>query len=150
MKHHDASHALLSEAHELGHEGRAGSDDHAALKLWLRMLATTTHVEAEIRTRLRERFDISLGRFDYLAQLFRHPQGLKMRTLSRYLMVTGGNVTGLTDELERDGLVAREASPDDRRRRHPRQACRRPGADPARTGRRLGASRRPCRRPPPG
>ncbi len=115
MKHHDASHALLREAQELGHEGRAASDDHAALKLWLRMLASTTQIEAEIRTRLRERFDISLGRFDYMAQLFRHRDGLKMRTLSRYLMVTGGNVTGLTDELERDGLVAREASPDDRR-----------------------------------
>ncbi|MBC8057874.1 MAG: MarR family transcriptional regulator [Rhizobiales bacterium] len=112
---HDASHALLSEAHELGHEGRAASGDHAALKLWLRMLASTTHIETEIRTRLRERFGITLARFDYMAQLFRHKEGLKMRTLSRYLMVTGGNVTGLTDELEADGMVLREASPDDRR-----------------------------------
>jgi len=115
MRTHDASHALLSEAQELGHEGRAGSSDHAALKLWLRMLASTTHIEAEIRTRLRERFGISLARFDYMAQLFRHKQGLKMRVLSRYLMVTGGNVTGLTDELEADGMVLREASPEDRR-----------------------------------
>jgi DNA-binding MarR family transcriptional regulator len=115
MKRNDASHALLSQAQELGHEGRAGSGDHAVLKLWLRMLASTTHIEAEIRRRLRERFDISLARFDYMAQLFRYDGGLKMRALSRYLMVTGGNVTGLTDELERDGLVVREASPDDRR-----------------------------------
>jgi DNA-binding MarR family transcriptional regulator len=115
MKRNDASHALLSQAQELGHEGRAGSGDHAVLKLWLRMLASTTHIEAEIRRRLRERFDISLARFDYMAQLFRYDGGLKMRALSRYLMVTGGNVTGLTDELERDGLVVREASPEDRR-----------------------------------
>ena len=115
MKHHDASHALLSEAQELGHEGRAASGDHAALKLWLRMLASTTHIEAEIRTRLRERFGISLARFDYMAQLFRYKGGLKMRALSRYLMVTGGNVTGLTDELEADGMVQRDASPADRR-----------------------------------
>jgi DNA-binding MarR family transcriptional regulator len=115
MKRDDASHALLSEAQELGHEGRAGRGDHAVLKLWLRMLASTTQIEAEIRRRLRERFDISLARFDYLAQLFRYKDGLKMRVLSRYLMVTGGNVTGLTDELERDGLVVREGSPDDRR-----------------------------------
>ncbi len=115
MKRDDASHALLSRAQELGHEGRAGSGDHAVLKLWLRMLASTTHIEAEIRRRLRERFDISLARFDYMAQLFRYEEGLKMRALSRYLMVTGGNVTGLTDELERDGLVVREASPEDRR-----------------------------------
>ena len=111
----DASHAALSEAQELGHEARAGRGDHAVLKLWLRMLASTTQIEAEIRKRLRERFGISLARFDYMAQLYRYKDGLKMRVLSRYLMVTGGNVTGLTDELERDGLVVREGSPDDRR-----------------------------------
>ena len=115
MKQNDASHNLLSAAQELGHEARAGKGDHAMLKLWLRMLACTTQIKAEIRTRLRERFGISLARFDYMAQLFRYKNGLKMRALSRYLMVTGGNVTGLTDELERDGLVMREASPDDRR-----------------------------------
>ena len=115
MKRDDASHALLRGADELGHEARAGSGDHAALKLWLRMLASTTHIETEIRKRLRERFGISLARFDYMAQLFRAQGGMKMRALSRCLMVTGGNVTGLTDELERDGLVARAGSPDDRR-----------------------------------
>lgn len=111
----DPSHAALSDAEELGHEARAGNDDHAVLKLWLRMLASTTQIEAEIRKRLRERFDITLARFDYMAQLYRYKDGLKMRVLSRYLMVTGGNVTGLTDELEREGVVSRTASPDDRR-----------------------------------
>src|SRR6185369_7480256 len=103
------------DAHHLGHEARADTEDHAALKLWLRMLSCVTEIEAEIRRRLRERFGISLARFDYLAQLHRHPQGLKMRDLSRCLMVTGGNVTTLTDDLERDGLVVRESSPTDRR-----------------------------------
>jgi DNA-binding MarR family transcriptional regulator len=115
VKHNDPSHALLSDAQQLGLEGRARSGDHAKLKLWLRMLSCTTQVEAEIRRRLRARFGITLARFDYLAQLYRNPDGLKMRELSRYLMVTGGNVTGLTDDLERDGLVAREGSPTDRR-----------------------------------
>ncbi|HEY2929559.1 MarR family winged helix-turn-helix transcriptional regulator [Piscinibacter sp.] len=115
MKHNDASHALLREARELGPEARADSGDHVKLKLWLRMLACTTQVEAEIRRRLRVRFGITLARFDYMAQLYRYRDGLKMRELSRYLMVTGGNVTGLTDDLERDGLVAREGSPTDRR-----------------------------------
>ena len=100
---------------QLGLEARAQTGDHAALKLWLRMLSCVTEIEAEIRRRLRERFGISLARFDYLAQLHRHPEGLKMRDLSRCLMVTGGNVTTLTDELERDGLVVRESSPTDRR-----------------------------------
>jgi DNA-binding MarR family transcriptional regulator len=111
----DPSHTTLREAQELGHEARARSNDHAALKLWLRMLACTTQVEDEIRRRLRATFGVSLARFDYMAQLYRHRDGLKMRDLSRFLMVTGGNVTGLTDDLERDGLVQRESSPTDRR-----------------------------------
>lgn len=115
MKQNDPSHALLSDAQELGLEGRARSGDHAKLKLWLRMLSCTTQVEAEVRRRLRARFGITLARFDYMAQLYRYRDGLKMRELSRYLMVTGGNVTGLTDDLERDGLVTREGSPTDRR-----------------------------------
>ncbi|MDB5731809.1 MAG: MarR family transcriptional regulator [Variovorax sp.] len=115
MKDEDVSHAVLSDAKELGHEARARSSDHAVLKLWLRMLASTTQIEKEIRTRLRERFGISLARFDYMAQLYRHRDGLMMRVLSSHLMVTGGNVTGLTDELEREGMVLRTSSPGDRR-----------------------------------
>lgn len=111
----DPSRALLHAAEGLGLEARAVSSDHATLKLWLRLLASTTQIEAEIRRRLRAHFDISLARFDYLAQLYRYPDGLKMNQLSRHLMVTTGNVTGLTDDLERDGLVRRDNDPDDRR-----------------------------------
>ena len=111
----DDSRALLHEGEELGHEARAVSTDHATLKLWLRMLACTTQIEAEIRRRLRVHFDISLARFDYMAQLFRHRDGVKMNLLSKQLMVTTGNVTGLTDELQREGLVQRENDPLDRR-----------------------------------
>lgn len=109
--------AMLRSLHEarIGHEARLRSDDHQALKLWLRLLACTTQIETEIRRRLRIRFGISLARFDYMAQLQRNLAGLKMNTLSRYLMVTGGNVTGLTDELVREGLVVRDADPSDRR-----------------------------------
>ncbi len=111
----DPSHAALDRAEELGHEARAGADDHAALKLWLRLLACTTQVETEVRRRLRVRFGISLARFDYMAQLYRHPDGLRMKALSRCLMVTGGNVTGLTDELAREAIVVREQDAEDRR-----------------------------------
>jgi DNA-binding MarR family transcriptional regulator len=99
----------------IGLEARASEADHQSLKLWLRLLACSTQIEIEIRNRLRERFGVSLPRFDYLAQLHRHPDGLRMNMLSRYLMVSGGNVTGLTDELAKDGLVVREEDPDDRR-----------------------------------
>ncbi len=111
----DVSHVWLRDAQSLGHEARMHPDDHSALKLWLRMLACTRQIETEIRQRLRAQFDISLARFDYMAQLYRYPEGLKMRELSQHLMVTGGNVTGLTDELQGEGLVERRASPNDRR-----------------------------------
>ena len=79
------------------------------------MLSGSNEIETEIRRRLRRQFGMSLARFDYLAQLQRHPGGLTMSTLSNYLMVTGGNVTGLTNDAVRDGLVSREVSADDRR-----------------------------------
>ncbi len=100
---------------DAGHEARAADGDHASLRLWLRLLATSTQIETEIRRRLRSQFDTTLPRFDYLAQLHRHPEGLRMNELSRHLMVTGGSITGLTDQLEREGLVQREQSPQDRR-----------------------------------
>ncbi len=99
----------------IGLEARLSSDDHHSLRLWLRLLACSTDIETEIRKRLRAQFGMTLARFDYLAQLHRHPDGLRMSALSRFLMVTGGNVTGLTDELEKDGLVQRDAEPGDRR-----------------------------------
>jgi DNA-binding MarR family transcriptional regulator len=100
---------------QIGIEARAGDDDHQALKVWLRLLACTTQIENEIRRRLRTQFGMTLARFDYLAQLHRHPDGLRMSALSRYLMVTGGNVTALTDDLESEGLVLRETDVGDRR-----------------------------------
>ena len=99
----------------LGLEGRVVSDDHQSLKLWLRLLSCTTQVETMIRKRLRAEAGMTLARFDFMAQLHRHPDGLTMSVLSRYLMVTGGNVTGLADELEKEGLVERASEPHDRR-----------------------------------
>lgn len=98
-----------------GHEARVDGSDHASLKLWLRLLACSTQIETEIRRRLRTQFGTTLPRFDYLAQLHRHPEGLRMNALSRCLMVTGGSITGLTDQLEKEGLVQREHAPEDRR-----------------------------------
>ncbi len=96
-------------------ESRTNDDDHLALRLWLRLLACTNLVEAPLRQRLRAQWGNSLARFDLMAQLDRHPQGMKMRELSRRLMVTGGNVTGLTDRLVAEGLGERRDDPRDRR-----------------------------------
>ncbi len=96
-------------------ESRVEDDHHQAIKLWLRMLACTTHIENVIRQRLRSEFGTTLPRFDLLAQLDREPAGLSMGELSARMMVTGGNVTGIVDQLEGEGLVVREDHPTDRR-----------------------------------
>jgi DNA-binding MarR family transcriptional regulator len=92
---------------------RAG--DHRALRIWLRLLTCTQLIERQVRSRLRSQFDTTLPRFDLMAQLERHREGLKMNELSRLLMVTGGNVTAIVDQLEKEGLVERLDEPDDRR-----------------------------------
>lgn len=96
-------------------EVRAHADHHASLRLWLRLLSATTRIEDTIRQRLRERFGITLPRFDLMAQLEREPLGLTMGELSRRMMVTGGNVTTIVDQLENEALVQRQPLPGDRR-----------------------------------
>ena len=104
-----------SVAAPIDRESQASRDDHEALRLWLRLLTCTSLMEASVRAELRRDFDCTLPRFDLMAQLERHPEGLRMGELSKRLMVTGGNVTGITDQLVREGLVTRAAPPDDRR-----------------------------------
>ena len=94
---------------------RLRQDHHQSLKLWLRMLSCTVMIESEIRNRLRNEFGITLPRFDLMAQLERHPEGLRMGELSKRMMVTGGNITGITDQLEQEQLVIRVADSKDRR-----------------------------------
>src|SRR3982751_5512680 len=86
-------------------EARAHSEHPEALRLWLRLLTCTQIVEKQVRTQLRERFDTTLPRFDLMAQLERAPDGLKMNELSRRMMGTGGNCTGITRQPGAEGLV---------------------------------------------
>lgn len=98
-------------------EARARDDHHDSLRLWLRMLTCTQLIEGRVRRFLRSDFATTLPRFDLLAQLERQPkgQGQRMSDLSKRLMVTGGNITGITDQLVNEGLVARVTDPADRR-----------------------------------
>jgi len=96
-------------------EARAHSEHPEALRLWLRLLTCTQIVEKQVRSQLREQFDTTLPRFDLMAQLERAPEGLKMNELSRRMMVTGGNVTGITDQLVAEDLVDRVDVEGDRR-----------------------------------
>lgn len=96
-------------------ESRVDAQDHQALRLWLRMLTCTQLIEQAIRKRLRSGYDSTLPRFDLLAQLDRVPDGLRMGELSRRLMVTGGNVTALVEQLQADGMLERRPDPADKR-----------------------------------
>jgi DNA-binding MarR family transcriptional regulator len=84
-------------------ETRVHDDHHLSVRLWLRMLSCTNRIENFVRQKLQANFETTLPRFDLMAQL------------SQRMMVTGGNVTGITDGLEREGLVVREIDPSDRR-----------------------------------
>lgn len=96
-------------------ETRLRNDDHVSLRVWLRLLACTNQIEKRVRQFLQSQFDTTLPRFDLMAQLERVPAGLTMFELSKRLMVTRGNVTGITDGLEEERLVVRETDPVDRR-----------------------------------
>ena len=96
-------------------ETRATSTHAQELRLWLRLLTCTNLIEGEVRSRLRNQFSTTLPRYDLMSQLERSPDGLKMGELSKRMMVTGGNVTGITDQLVAEGLVVRLDNPKDRR-----------------------------------
>ncbi len=91
-------------------------EDHRdELRLWLRLLTCTTMIEGEVRRRLRERFDVTLPRFDLMAQLDKAPDGMTLSDLSRRMMVSNGNLTGLVDRLAASGHLDRQVSKTDRR-----------------------------------
>lgn len=91
------------------------ADHEAELRLWLRLLTCTTLIEGQIRSRLRSTFDVTLPRFDLMAQLDKAPNGMTLGELSQRMMVSNGNVTGLVERLSEQGLIERRPSPSDRR-----------------------------------
>ncbi len=91
------------------------SASKSRLKFWIQLLHTTRLIESEVRNRLRGEFDETLPRFDVMAALYRNPEGLMMSRLSRLLMVSNGNVTGIVERLVKNGLAKRSQREGDRR-----------------------------------
>lgn len=91
------------------------SDHKDELRLWLRLLSCKMLVESEIRRKLRDNYNITLPRFDLMAQLDKAPGGMKLGELSQRLMVSNGNITGLVERLVEQGLLDRQPAPNDRR-----------------------------------
>ena len=91
------------------------ADHDDELRLWLRLLTCTTLIEGTIRSRLRERFDVTLPRFDLMAQLYRLPDGMNLSDVSKRMMVSNANITGLAERLVESGHIERRTSSSDRR-----------------------------------
>jgi DNA-binding MarR family transcriptional regulator len=89
--------------------------DKEKLRLWIRLLRASRIIEAELRERLTKEFSTTLPRFDVLAALYRTPDGMLMSDLSRFLLVSNGNVTGIVDRLVSEGFVSRARRNGDRR-----------------------------------
>lgn len=93
----------------------APDDHHDQLRLWLRVFSVARLVESEIRSRLLAEFEVTIPRFDILAQLYRVPDGLVLGELSKRLMVSPGNITAVIKRLVDDGFIIRAHNPSDRR-----------------------------------
>jgi DNA-binding MarR family transcriptional regulator len=93
----------------------AARNGHEDIRLWLRLLYCSSHIESIMQSRIMGSFGISLARFDLMSQLERVGGGLTMSEVSRRMMVSNGATTSLVDKLVEDGLVQREAHPEDRR-----------------------------------
>ncbi len=98
------------------YESGVGSADRMELRIWLRLITCFNLMDGAVRQKMNQEFDTTLPRFDVLAQLYRSSAPMTMGELSRRLMVTNGNITGLIDRLDREGLVERRVSDEDRRR----------------------------------
>lgn len=89
--------------------------DIKKLGLWLRLITNSNIVEKEIRNLFRSEFKVTLPRFDLMSALYREQGGLTMGELSKRLLVSNGNVTGIVERLQKEGLVKRWVLPTDRR-----------------------------------
>ncbi|MDG2534191.1 MarR family transcriptional regulator [Sphingomonas sp. HITSZ_GF] len=90
-------------------------DDRGSVRLWLRLLTCTTVIEKRLKRGFADQYDMTLPRFDVMAALDRHPEGMTMGQLSQALLVSNGNVTGVVQALVRDRYVSLAPSPTDGR-----------------------------------
>lgn len=87
-----------------------------SLKLWIELLRYSNKLEQIIDDKLRHNYGQNISRFDVLSQLARvRPNGLTVGELAGQLIASKGNITGLLDRMQKDGLIEKEAKHDDRR-----------------------------------
>jgi DNA-binding MarR family transcriptional regulator len=88
-------------------------DGQLAVSVWIRLLKAHGLLLRELRRRVPP--SLTLPQFDVLAQLHRRPEGMTPGQLTRELLVTAGNVTGIVARLEALDLIERRPIPEDRR-----------------------------------
>jgi len=98
--------------------GKESSRSKEAIRTWLRLLSCETAIEQQLRSLFRSHFSVTLPQFDVLSELERAGDQMTMSELSRQLMVSNGNVTGVIDRLEKSGFVTRSRAEHDRRVQH--------------------------------
>jgi len=92
---------------------RGSEPERRALDAYVKLSRAMATVDARIHRPLAED-GLTASRFGALEALW-HLGPLNQRDLGRKILKSSGNVTVVVDHLERDGLVARERDPGDRR-----------------------------------
>ncbi len=87
--------------------------DKSGIVLWLRLVKCYNLAMRAVRNRLKG--ELTLPQFDVLTQLSRNDEGLNFSQLSELLLVTAGNLTGIIERMVKQGLVAKQVNPEDRR-----------------------------------
>lgn len=97
-------------------DGKYTKRQRESLKLWIELLRYSNKFEQIIDDKLRHNYGQNISRFDVLSQLARaNPNGLTVGELAGQLIASKGNITGLLDRMQKDGLIEKEAKHDDKR-----------------------------------
>jgi DNA-binding MarR family transcriptional regulator len=87
-----------------------------AIDAFVRIVRASSALTRRLSAQLSADHCLSLNAYEALLVLARAPESRMRRVdLANTLLLTAGGVTRLLDGLEREGLVAREESPTDRR-----------------------------------
>jgi DNA-binding MarR family transcriptional regulator len=91
------------------------------LAVWRGFFRVHSRLVRELDRELETKHGLPLTQFEVLTHLAKTPDGrMRMSELASTVLLSQSGVTRLVDRLERDGLVAREPCPDDRRGLHAR------------------------------
>lgn len=100
---------------KMGNITRIGQDD-LKTRLMNRMTAISSQLTHELNYRMKQELELSLAKYEVLLAIDRSENGqVTMSNLSRKLLVSNANMTGMTSRLQIDGFVEKKALASDRR-----------------------------------